>query len=102
MPTLRKGASGEYVTLMQTKLIQRGYDLSPYGADGKFGTKTFNALKQFQKDNGLTADGICGKKSWSALLSGSTTLYIVTIQHISKSVAEEIVGKFGGTMKAEG
>ena len=102
MPTLRKGASGEYVTLMQTKLIQRGYDLSPYGADGKFGTKTYNALKQFQRDNGLGVDGICGKNTWNALLSGEAKLYTVTIQHVSRSVAEDIVGKFGGTMKEEG
>ena len=101
-PTLRRGSSGEYVTLLQTKLIQRGYDLQPYGADGKFGTKTENAVKAFQKDNGLTADGICGKNTWSALDSGKTTLYTVTIQHVSKSVAENIVGQYGGVMKAEG
>ena len=101
-PTLRRGSSGEYVTLLQTKLIQRGYDLQPYGADGKFGTKTENAVKAFQKDNGLTADGICEKNTWSALDSGKTTLYTVTIQHVSKSVAENIVGQYGGVMKAEG
>lgn len=101
-PTLRRGSSGEYVTLLQTQLIQRGYDLQPYGADGKFGTKTENAVKAFQKDNGLTADGICGKNTWSALDSGKTTLYTVTIQHVSKSVAENIVGQYGGVMKAEG
>lgn len=101
-PTLRRGSSGEYVTLLQTKLIQRGYDLQPYGADGKYGAKTENAVKAFQKDNGLTADGICGKNTWSALDSGKTTLYTVTIQHVSKSVAENIVGQYGGVMKAEG
>lgn len=101
-PTLRRGSSGEYVTLLQTKLIQRGYDLQPYGADGKYGTKTENAVKAFQKDNGLTADGICGKNTWTALDSGKTILYTVTIQHVSKSVAENIVGQYGGVMKAEG
>ena len=101
-PTLRRGSSGEYVTLLQTKLIQRGYDLQPYGADGKYGAKTENAVKAFQKDNGLTADGVCGKNTWSAIDSGKTTLYTVTIQHVSKSVAENIVGQYGGVMKAEG
>lgn len=101
-PTLRRGSSGEYVTLLQTKLIQRGYDLQPYGADGKYGTKTENAVKAFQRDNGLTADGVCGKNTWSAIDSGKTTLYTVTIQHVSKSVAENIVGQYGGVMKAEG
>lgn len=100
-PTLRRGSSGEYVTLLQTKLIQRGYDLGSYGADGKFGAKTEEAVKQFQRDNGLAVDGICGTRTWNALDSGKTTLYTVTIQHVSKSVAEDIVGKFGGVMTAE-
>lgn len=100
-PTLRKGSAGEYVTLLQTKLIQRGYDLSPYGADGKYGNKTAEAVKAFQRDNGLQADGICGKATWGAILEGQAELYTVTIQHVSKSVADSIVGKYGGTMKKE-
>lgn len=101
-PTLRRGSSGEYVTLLQTKLIQRGYDLSPYGADGKFGAKTETAVKAFQKDAGLSADGICGRNTWSALDEGKTTLYTVTVQHLSRSVAESIVNQYGGVMKTEG
>lgn len=102
MPTLRMGSTGEYVTLLQTKLIQRGYSLEPYGADGKYGNKTVEAVKAFQRDNGLTADGICGKNTWNAILSGTTTLYTVTIQHLSQSAANEIVSKYGGNMKKEG
>jgi peptidoglycan hydrolase-like protein with peptidoglycan-binding domain len=56
----------------------------------------------FQKDNGLVQDGVTGANTWNAILSGQTTLYTVTVQHLSKSVAEDIVGKYGGTMKAEG
>lgn len=102
MPTLRKGSTGEYVTLLQTKLIQRGYDLNPYGADGKYGNKTVEAVKAFQRDNGLSADGVCGKNTWNAILNGETTYYTVTIKHVSKSVANDIVGKYGGTMTKEG
>ena len=101
-PTLRKGSTGEYVTLLQTMLIQRGYDLSPYGADGKYGNKTYEAVKQYQKDNGLSpVDGICGKVTWSSLDSGQVDKYTVTIQHISKSVAESIIKTYGGTMVKE-
>jgi len=100
-PTLRKGSQGEYVTLLQTKLIQRGYDLSPYGADGKYGNKTMQAVRTFQKDNGLTADGICGKNTWNAIDSTQTILYTVTVKHLSKSVAEEIVNRYGGVMTRE-
>lgn len=102
LPTLRKGSKGEYVTLLQTKLIQFGYDLSPFGADGSFGNKTLEAVKQFQANNLLTADGIVGARTWEALNSGVTKLYTVTINHLSKSVADEIVSKYGGVMKLEG
>lgn len=101
MPTLRKGASGEYVTLLQTKLIQQGYSLDPYGADGKFGNTTYNAVKAYQADHGLAVDGVVGKRTWESLLSGQTTLYTVTIQHVSQSVANDIVSKYGGTMTKE-
>lgn len=100
-PTLRKGSSGEYVTLLQTKLIQLGYDLSPYGADGKFGNTTLKAVKQFQKDRGLESDGVVGTRTWEAMESGEVTLYTVTIQHVSQTVAEEILKTYGGTMVKE-
>jgi len=102
-PTLRKGSKGEYVTLLQTKLIQLGYDLAPYGADGAYGNKTLEAVKYFQRDHDLTADGITGAKTWEAILnSGGQTLYTVTIPHLGQSVADEIVRKYGGVMVAEG
>lgn len=101
LPTLRYGSSGEYVTLLQTKLIQLGYDLSPYGADSKFGRKTESAVKEFQKNNGLEQDGVVGKRSWECLLSSETKYYTVTVSHLAKAAAEEIVGKYGGTMVAE-
>ena len=100
-PTIRKGDKGAYVTLLQTKLIQRGYDLSPYGADGDFGNKTLTAVKKFQTDSGLTADGVVGEKTWNALESESIQLYTVAIQNVSQTVANEIVGKYGGVMTAQ-
>ncbi|MDD4954632.1 MAG: peptidoglycan-binding protein [Candidatus Omnitrophica bacterium] len=35
--------------------------------DGKIGKKTKEAIKEFQKANGLKADGIVGKQTWSKL-----------------------------------
>lgn len=102
LPTLRRGSKGEYVTKLQTMLIQRGYDLSPYGADGSFGAKTEAAVRAFQWDAGLTVDGICGPKTWAALESQEgTERYTVTIQHLSKTAADEIIAKYGGTKTAE-
>ena len=103
-PTLRKGSRGEYVTLLQTKLIQLGYDLAPYGADGAYGNKTVEAVKEFQRDHGLSADGITGSKTWKAIDESSSEgagLYTVTIQHVSKRVAEGIIEKYGGNMVKE-
>ena len=111
-PTLRKGSSGPYVVECQNDLMWLGYDLQPYGADGKYGTKTMNAVKAFQSshvdpDTGkqLTEDGICGPRTWAALDAAVTpggTMYTVTIPHLKKAVAEELVNKYGGTMTAEG
>ena len=84
-------------------LIQREYDLSPYGADGSFGAKTEAAVRAFQWDAGLGVDGICGPKTWAALESqAGAERYTVTIQHLSKTEADEIIAKYGGTATAEG
>ena len=68
-PTLRKGASGNITKLLQEKLISLRYDLGKYGSDGVFGTATYNAVVKFQKDNGLTPDGIVGQNTWRKLLN---------------------------------
>lgn len=101
-PTLRKGSRGEYVTLLQTKLIQQGYDVGQTGADGVFGDKTRQAVMEFQRDHNLVADGVVGTKTWDALEEGHKQLWTVTISHVSRTVADSIVTKYGGTMTAEG
>lgn len=63
-PTLRKGDSGEAVTYLQTLLCDVGETLT---ADGKFGSKTEQAVKDFQRLYGLTVDGVVGEKTWDAL-----------------------------------
>lgn len=50
-------ASGKVVELLQDALITCGYELPKFGADGKYGSETRNAVIKFQKDNGLTVDG---------------------------------------------
>jgi hypothetical protein len=56
---------GDDVRELQTSLTKLGY---PCGTiDGKFGTKARSAVKSFQKANGLTADGVCGEKTWAKL-----------------------------------
>ncbi len=64
---LKKGDSGEAVKTMQTMLIACGYDCGFTGADGKFGDKTLAGLRAFQKEAGLTVDGLYGSASKTAL-----------------------------------
>ena len=68
-PVLKRGAKGSITKLVQEKLISLGYDLGNYGADEVFGTATYNAVVKFQKDNGLTPDGIIGQNTWRKLLN---------------------------------
>ena len=67
MKTLRNGSRGTQVMVLQFLLNAKGY--SAGNADGIFGTKTLTAVKEFQKAQGLTVDGIVGKHTWSKLLA---------------------------------
>lgn len=59
MTTLKKGSRGADVVTLQKKL-------SLY-ADGIFGPMTEEAVKEFQKNNNLTVDGIVGSVTWNKL-----------------------------------
>ena len=97
-PTLRKGCRNDYVSLLQTKLLMLGYDLGKYGVDGDFGTKTQEAVKKFQEDRGLKADGIVGPLTWAELDKGAVQdeLYTVRIPHLHRTDANELAAKYSG------
>ena len=69
LKNLKIGSRGETVRALQILLSGRGYSCG--SIDGAFGAKTAAAVKKYQKANGLTADGIAGKKTMSALLGAS-------------------------------
>ena len=107
-PTLRKGASGPYVVECQEDLLKLGYDLSPYGADGKYGNTTIREVKKFQSAHGLTADGICGPLTWDALDAAVgpapapvTDYYTVTIRHLTLYDAEALKARYDGAVTIE-
>ena len=98
--TLKQGDKNESVKLMQQKLISLGY-LSGT-ADGVFGAQTYRAVREFQKDNALTADGVAGTKTIAALnnqnggtgattppASGNNTGLGTTIAAMARSVKYE-------------
>lgn len=68
LPQLSRGAKGNTVKALQILLIGKGYSCGSYGADGDFGSITYNAVIAFQKANGLVVDGIVGLATWSKLL----------------------------------
>ena len=58
--------TGSDVKSLQNRLLALGYSIVG-SADGKFGPKTDKGVRQFQADNGLSVDGVVGKKTWTAL-----------------------------------
>lgn len=70
LPTLRKGANPDVEGMAVFRLQQI---LNTVGAgsleeDGEFGTSTQKAVKVVQGKLDLTADGVVGKNTWTALL----------------------------------
>lgn len=59
------GSRGAEVTQIQTKLKRWGYYKG--NIDGIYGSQTLEAVKYFQRKNGLAVDGIAGKKTLEAM-----------------------------------
>ena len=62
---LKRGSVGPAVKALQELLNKCGYNCG--NADGIFGEKTEEAVKNFQRDHGLEADGIAGEKTQDEL-----------------------------------
>jgi Putative peptidoglycan binding domain len=52
---------------VQTRLINLGYWVGPSGVTGAMNSETIAAIKQFQRDSKLEADGVVGKNTLKAL-----------------------------------
>lgn len=63
---VRRGARGNITKVLQGALICHGY--STNGFDGIFGGGTESAVRSYQFDHGLSADGIAGKNTFASLL----------------------------------
>jgi len=59
------GKSGPEVTKVQALLNKWGYYTGPI--DGYYSGKTFAAVQDFQRKNGLAPDGVVGPNTWAAL-----------------------------------
>ncbi len=67
--TLQKGDSGSAVKKLQERLEKLGYYHDD--CDGDYGTLTVNAVKAFQKNNGLSQNGIANAATQNKLYSSS-------------------------------
>ncbi len=66
--TLKEGAEGRDVKMLQEQLVDLGY-LSESEVDRIYGSVTIEAVKAFQKRNGLSVDGLAGEKTLEKLYS---------------------------------
>ena len=84
---LRRGDSGDYVTVLQVMLnrISQDYPAIPRitPPNGIFGSRTENAVREFQRIFNLTVDGVVGKATWYKLVS----LY-VGVTDLSELISE--------------
>lgn len=94
----RYGSRGNEVKQIQSKLRAWGYYTG--SVDGIYGSKTFEAVKKFQKKNGLTVDGIAGTKTLNALginssnnSSGGSSSNNTDVNLLSKLVYAEARGE---------
>lgn len=64
---LRKGMTGGDVKTLQRLLFADGYSVGSCGDDGDFGDDTEKAVLEYQRDHGLSQDGIAGINTLTAL-----------------------------------
>ncbi len=68
--TVRADSQGDAVRAAQTELLKQGFLKSIDQVDGDFGPATDDAVREFQEEAGLPADGIVGVRTWRELVSG--------------------------------
>ena len=66
-PTLRQGAKGQSVSLLQGHLNKHYPLYSKLVVDGEYGPKSVSVVREFQRRAGITVDGIVGPQTWAAL-----------------------------------
>lgn len=72
LPILSKGSKGDSVKALQALLNGYGFtdaNEKVLAVDGSFGNATCYALKAYQTVKKLEVDGICGKNTWTSLLT---------------------------------
>lgn len=100
------------VRQMQINLLELGYDLGRWGADGDFGDTTEIALREFQKAHDCEVDGEYGPETHAAMMDAlaarndpapefSTKVKIVGGQCFIRSAPDKVKGTILGVAKAD-
>ncbi len=84
--TLYWGSSGPDVRKVQAQLNRWGYYNGPI--DGYYSGRTFRAVKEFQRKNGLLVDGVVGPQTWAALGFPSARRAVPTTGAVSRGVSD--------------
>ncbi len=71
-PLVQQGDSGQTVTAIQDALKALGFFPTSVASTGFYGTVTVQAVRDFQAENSLTADGVAGPSTQGLLFDGST------------------------------
>jgi murein L,D-transpeptidase YcbB/YkuD len=87
MPTLREGTTGEVVASLQAVLAHHApslWEISPGDPAATFGAATADAVRAFQRWNGLSSDGVVGDTTWAASVGadGQTLEVAVGLKHV--------------------
>ena len=91
---VRPGDRSDDALKVQERLKELGYYNGKL--DGSFGTGSVNALKAFQKANGLDPDGVCGIKTRAILFAAHPVYATPTATPSPSSEEEENVTTAGG------
>lgn len=78
MRILRMGSRGPSVELLQLALDRAGF--GPLETDGIFGTQTDGALRRFQRESRIAADGVAGRETHRAILPWYTGCRIHSVR----------------------
>ncbi len=98
--SIRVGDQGTEVAEIQGQLLVLGYDVM---ADGNYGPATADAVKDFQKAQGINPDGLIGPATYTALLGKEMPDIARSSNYLSRSIVSQsmqylgVPYVFGGT-----